>query len=149
MKKGGNAGADGRAAILQSMEMMGNVGLGAGDARPSFEGPGPGDAGFGGGADAAPPGGDGGGAPEVATEAAFGAYRSEFLCARPIRHRTTVNVDEETLRILRHVLADLGVAAELSMGNFIDNILLGHLRAHRELINRVAAELRRDVTIPE
>ncbi len=79
--------------------------------------------------------------------ARYAVYQEEFLHSRPILHRVNCGISSSTMQILRNVVKDLEEDVPVSV--FVDNILVAHLRMYCDLINSVASERRRSITIPK
>ncbi|HMM16017.1 MAG TPA: DUF3408 domain-containing protein [Petrimonas sp.] len=74
-------------------------------------------------------------------------YRAEFFKSREIKIRTSFVADKEILQVLRYILLDTD--SEVSLSDYVGNILTHHILQFRELINSATSKNLRKQTIPK
>ena len=76
----------------------------------------------------------------------FTDYEACYLCPQSSKGaKSGFTIRTEVLHTLRHVLSDL--RAETTLSSYIERILVAHLRAYQELLNKEIAKRKREQTI--
>jgi hypothetical protein len=72
-------------------------------------------------------------------------YRSTYFRMVFMRDRTNFTISAKTLTLLKNVLNDLSERTSISA--YIDNIIMEHLKEHKDMLNNAASKQRRKTTI--
>lgn len=76
----------------------------------------------------------------------FTDYEARYLYPQSSKGaKSGFTIRTEVLQTLRHVLSDL--RAETTLSSYIERILVEHLRAHQDLLNKEIAKRKREQTI--
>lgn len=82
----------------------------------------------------------------VVSELTFTDYSALYLTASSSKGaKSGFTIRAEVLQTLRHVLSDL--RAEITLSSYIEHILIAHLRAHQELLNKEILKRKKEKTI--
>lgn len=83
---------------------------------------------------------------EACSPLQFTDYEACYLCPQSRKGaKSGFTIRTEVLHTLRHVLSDL--RAETTLSSYIERILVAHLRAYQELLNKEIAKRKREQTI--
>ena len=83
---------------------------------------------------------------EASSPLQFTDYEACYLCQQSSKGaKSGFTIRTEVLHTLRHVLSDL--RAETTLSSYIERILVAHLRAYQELLNKEIAKRKREQTI--
>lgn len=83
---------------------------------------------------------------EACSPLQFTDYEACYLCPQSSKGaKSGFTIRTAVLHTLRHVLSDL--RAETTLSSYIERILVAHLRAYQELLNKEIAKRKREQTI--
>ncbi len=82
----------------------------------------------------------------MAARLSFEEYRDRYLVRLSERNsKSGFTINSEILQLLKDVLRD--VRAKTTLTSYIENILLEHLKEHQALLNKTAAQYKRNQTL--
>lgn len=79
------------------------------------------------------------------SEEEWTTYQERFFKPRKSQHKSGFSIDTDTLTMLRNVIGD--TKAKTTLTAYIENILLEHLKEHQALLNKTAAQYKRNQTL--
>ncbi len=79
------------------------------------------------------------------SEEEWTTYQERFFKSRKSQHKSGFSIDTDTLTMLRNVVGD--TKAKTTLTAYIENILLEHLKEHQALLNKTAAQYKRNQTL--
>ncbi|WP_418987402.1 DUF3408 domain-containing protein [Bacteroides heparinolyticus] len=82
----------------------------------------------------------------MAAKLSFEEYRDRYLVRLSERNsKSGFTINSEILQLLKDVLRD--VRAKTTLTSYIENILLEHLKEHQAMLNKTAAQYKRNQTL--